>query len=1275
MSDASAASLVEGEIVEDDIGMLDQALVASRSAPQAHRADAVYPCDHLVQFYEDDGLLCAAVTKFLGDGFTAGDSLVVIATQPHSQAFRRQLESMGFDVGRACESGQLTFLDANAELSRFMRNGEPDRALFEREVGGVVATLAARVSGSAKLRAYGEMVDVLWKDGQRKAAISLEQLWNDLQNRHSFTLLCAYAMASFYKEPAALHAVCGSHTHVVNGEGTGMTSLPPPYGPRLAQEIAKREQVERALRDSLRDLRRNEERLRASEEQLRDFVENATLGLHRVGPDGTILWANRAELELLGYAREEYVGRSIVEFHADKSAIEDILARLRRGEALHNYEARLTAKDGSIKHVLISSNVYTRDGQFIHTRCFTRDITERRRAEEGLRESQRQLELITDALPVLVSFVDADQRYRFVSAAYERWFGRPKADIVGKHVEEVLGVEAYRSVKANVERALSGTSVSYEAEVPGRDGGNRCIEATYIPQVGADGKVAGYVGLVVDITDRKALERFRAAATERAECLVKITGAIADAVIDDEVFEALVDDVAAALEASSVGMWLVDEEGRTAKLVRSVGYSDAAKEKLDVVSLDAAPSIPAIDSIRSKEPIWIASQAELLTRYPHLRGMVTAGSAYRVSCLPLVAQGRVLGTLALTIEEGREERDDEHDFLLLVARYATQAVERLRLFEAEKRSRTDAHAAANRLRVLGHASRRFAESNLDLPSRLRGVSSELGAALDSCVSIALVEADGLLHIRAAHHPFPEADGLLQKLSASSPLRIGEGVTGSIAADGKSVIIPDITPETVESRAAPEYRPFLKRFPVFAILGAPLRIQGRVIGTVTATRYRKGQTYTAEDLSLIEELAERAAIAIESSRLYQETLDARSRAEQLYRFAQAVVAAGKVEEVFDAALGAIDAALGTSQSAVLIFDAEKVMRFRAWRNLSDEYRAAVEGHSPWPPDAVAPEPVLVADARSDPALSAYEPLFRREKIGALAFIPLTTRGRLIGKFMVYYDRPHVFTKPELETATAIANHLASVITRFEVVAKLEETIRYNELFAGALAHDLRNPLGAIMTAAQLALMRREGGNASGHGETKPLSRILSSGQRMTTMIDQLLDFTRARSGGGIDIEPHDTSLADLYAQAVGELDLAHPEWEIHCQVTGDPRGLWDSDRLLQVLSNVVANAGQHGLPGAPISIKIDGTAREQVRVEVHNEGAIPPALLPQLFDPFRGTRHRRDRSRGLGLGLFIVREIVRAHGGTVDVTSSEAAGTTFSVLLPRLCTPNGPGTTR
>ena len=123
---------------------------------------------------------------------------------------------------------------------------------------------------------------------------------------------------------------------------------------------------------------------------LRDFVENAPEGLRRVGPDGLILWANRAELDMLGYTRAEYVGHHIAEFHVDAEVIEDLLARLSRGETLREREVRMVCKDGSIRHVLVNSNALFEGGKFIHTRCFTRDVTYRKRDEEEMASAYEQ---------------------------------------------------------------------------------------------------------------------------------------------------------------------------------------------------------------------------------------------------------------------------------------------------------------------------------------------------------------------------------------------------------------------------------------------------------------------------------------------------------------------------------------------------------------------------------------------------------------------------------------------------------------------------------------------------------------------------------------------------------------------------------------------------------------------------------------------------------------------------------------------------------------------
>jgi PAS domain S-box-containing protein len=157
----------------------------------------------------------------------------------------------------------------------------------------------------------------------------------------------------------------------------------------IKRDITERKQVEEALK--------------LNEAQLTDFFENSAVALHWVGPDGTVLRVNQAELDMLGYTREEYEGHTIAEFHADQDVIDDILCRLQSGETLENYEARLICKDGSLKHVQISSSVYREGGEFIHTRCFTRDITERKKTEGRLALQYALTQILSESRDLLES--------------------------------------------------------------------------------------------------------------------------------------------------------------------------------------------------------------------------------------------------------------------------------------------------------------------------------------------------------------------------------------------------------------------------------------------------------------------------------------------------------------------------------------------------------------------------------------------------------------------------------------------------------------------------------------------------------------------------------------------------------------------------------------------------------------------------------------------------------------------------------------------------------
>jgi KaiC/GvpD/RAD55 family RecA-like ATPase len=188
--------------------------------------DRAEPEEHLVQLYGgDDQLLTRNVSRYLAEGLKRGDGLVVIATSEHAEAVLRQLGHASTQASPALRDGRLVILDARATLDRFMVDGQPDRDLFRSVVGSVLHNVHAR-SSSGRLRAFGEMVGLLWVDGQRAAAIRLEGYWNELLSGSSCSLYCAYPIDIFDGGPetAGLEAVLSTHTHMCAGPTTMLSS-------------------------------------------------------------------------------------------------------------------------------------------------------------------------------------------------------------------------------------------------------------------------------------------------------------------------------------------------------------------------------------------------------------------------------------------------------------------------------------------------------------------------------------------------------------------------------------------------------------------------------------------------------------------------------------------------------------------------------------------------------------------------------------------------------------------------------------------------------------------------------------------------------------------------------------------------------------------------------------------------------------------------------------------------------------------------------------------
>jgi PAS domain S-box-containing protein len=311
---------------------------------------------------------------------------------------------------------------------------------------------------------------------------------------------------------------------------------------------------------------------------------------------------------------------------------------------------------------------------------------------------------------------------------------------------------------------------------------------------------------------------------------------------------------------------------------------------------------------------------------------------------------------------------------------------------------------------------------------------------------------------------------------------------------------------------------------------------------------------------------------------------------------------------------------------------------------------------YPPDAIASgkcEAELVIATKDG---RFEEEGFRLRKDGSSFWANVTittlrdTEGALVGFAKVTQD---------LTARREAEENLRSLAVERAALLEKSRTQEFQERFLAILGHDLRNPLAAIDMGA--GILREQLTAAT---SLRILDRMQSSSARMTRMIEQILDLTRSRLDGGLEMYPAAMDLGLTLTRIVDEIRAASPTRSFELHAPSLP-GTWDRDRLEQVFSNLIGNAVLHGDPASPVVVRAS-EQRGTVEVSVHNEGPpISAEVLPTLFNPFRrGERESRTaKTAGLGLGLYISQTIVRGHGGEIEVRSSSSEGTTFRVTLP------------
>jgi PAS domain S-box-containing protein len=533
----------------------------------------------------------------------------------------------------------------------------------------------------------------------------------------------------------------------------------------------------------------------------------------------------------------------------------------------------------------------------------------------------------------------------------------------------------------------------------------------------------------------------------------------------------------------------------------------------------------------------------------------------------------------------------------------------------------DASGPSRRLRLLSKVGELVATLEYDaaLAAAARLSIPELA---DWCL-VDVIEDRELRRAEVAHRD-PSGAAMaarLRELVLAVPLR---GPSWDALRSRGALLIPEYDEHVARAYAwGGAHRTLARELGVRSLMLVPVVVRGAVVAVCTfLVTSESGRRYGPEDLALAEELARRAAEVVEKARLHEEL----KRSEQRFRVALA-------------------------HTHVSVFEKDKNLRFRwVYNPMFGLDPADLIGKTD--AEAIGPDTAALQAAPQRAVLETGEPL-RGE-------LPIEIGGEP-GHLLVHIE-PVLGPSGEVVGITGAA---ADVTEQKRAQEALAEALAFRERMLGILGHDLRNPLSAVRMLTQLLLRRTDLSDVA----RLQVAAIDRSGKRMLELIATLLDFSESRSKGALPISPEPTDLHEVARAVVSEILVANPGRDIVLATGEDGRGRWDPARMAQVLSNLVGNALTHGARDEPVRVSVGGDA-DELHVAVWNAGTpIPPELLTSIFEPFRGRR-RSDTShaRGLGLGLYIAKQIVAAHGGDIAACSTAAEGTTFTVRVPRWAVP-------
>jgi PAS domain S-box-containing protein len=965
------------------------------------------------------------------------------------------------------------------------------------------------------------------------------------------------------------------------------------------------------------------------EQQLTALFENAQEAIILLDDDASCIVVNPAASRLVGYERDELIGLKPWDLVTNPD-LDLAWHEWERFKRIGEYQGEFTIRRRDGVDVRVESRAVANIAPGLHL-SILRDVTERNRAVEALRQSEQKFRSVIEQSTDGIMQIDEEGRVLDWNPALERMTGLPRTEALGEYVWDVhsrlMSPERRAKIPHDqqktlvmkiIDEARSGSSSNWlwEYDILRPDGERRAIQnATFIIQ---DSQELRLGSIVRDITELKQAEATASEQRAIAEALQESTAVLNSTLDLDEVLRLIL--MTASRVVPNDGSLLVMIEDGIGQVSHCDGYYAEEGISDDVLSISAP-----VDRFRNwkqmadtGQPIVIEDARE----YPGWIGQRGMEEVRAYLGAPIIHQGALLGFINLTSKSpaaftGRHARQ-----LKTFSDQAAIAIRNAKLYEAEQHRRRVAETLRQASAVLS--------STLALDEVLNRMMEQLGEVLPyDSASVQQMEG-GRLVIRAARG-FEDSDSLI----------------------GQSFPITSRFPnmQVIETKEPLTLADPVKSYPAFyedadkyqsrriqTWLGIPLIASDQVIGLITLDR-NEVKPYNDDEIKLAVAFANHAATALENARLYAE----------LENYSSILVqAVHEATNELRQTLEHLQAILDNSPDTILLL---------AHNGTIETVNPAFGSLFGCPQKQAIGQPVhkLLDEANVPAFRRALDATVQQHVTQRLE---ATARCQNRGAFDV-----EIALAPIMED-----ERLLGIVCSLRDISAFKEIERMKDALVSTAAHELRTPLTTIQGFSELILTRDLGEDR----QSRYLRLINQQSEQLASIVNDLLDVSRLESGHGLDLNPRPIDIAPIVYEAAEPFAETHPRHAFEfIGLNNAPEVHGDPIRLGQVVKNLVSNAVKYSPEGGPVIIRAQ-TENGSLRVSVQDEGiGINDEQMPHIFDKFYRADASNTAVSGTGLGLTICKLIVEGHGGTIDVESEYGRGSTFTFNLPLDPQPGSP----